>query len=300
MLVRLMQPKSGEIIQDPAASTGGFLIAAERAIRVVTDEYFTLAPKQQEFQLHHALHGLENVQGVYRLLLMNLFLHGIDSWHIGLGDTLSPDGAALAPADLILTNPPFGPAGGRPSRGDLTVTSNVSSYQLPFVEHCIRALKACGRAAVIVPDNVLFDDGRGRELRRMLMDRCDLHTILRLPTGIFYAPGVKTNVIFFRKGEATVDNTKAVWVYDLRANMPAFGKTNPIAAEHFGDFEAAYGDDPNGQGARHDQGERGRFRRFTRAEIASRSDNLDIAWLRDDSGSSEESLSDPDDIAAAI
>jgi type I restriction enzyme M protein len=202
VLVRLMQPRSGESIQDPAAGTGGFLIAAERAISAITDEYIALPPKQQEFQLHHALHGLENVQGVYRLLLMNLFLHGIDSWHIGLGDTLSPDGAALAPADLILTNPPFGPAGGRPSRGDLTVTSNVSSYQLPFVEHCIRALKACGRAAVIVPDNVLFDDGRGRELRRMLMDRCDLHTILRLPTGIFYAPGVKTNVIFFRKGEA--------------------------------------------------------------------------------------------------
>src|SRR6516165_5877732 len=115
VLVRLMQPKLGEFIQDPAAGTGGFLIAAERAISAITDEYIALPPKQQEFQLHHALHGLENVQGVYRLLLMNLFLHGIDSWHIGLGDTLSPDGAALAPADLILTNPPFGPAGGRPS-----------------------------------------------------------------------------------------------------------------------------------------------------------------------------------------
>ena len=141
VLVRLVQPKPGEIIQDPAAGTGGFLIAAERAIRAMTDEYFALAPKAQEFQLHHALHGQENVQGVYRLLLMNLFLHGIDSWHIDLGDTLSPDGAALPLADLILTNPPFGPAGGRPSRDDLTVTSNVSSYQLPFVEHCIRALK---------------------------------------------------------------------------------------------------------------------------------------------------------------
>ena len=300
MLVRLMQPKSGEIIQDPAASTGGFLIAAERAIRVVTDEYFTLAPKQQEFQLHHALDGLENVQGVYRLLLMNLFLHGIDSWHIGLGDTLSPDGAALAPADLILTNPPFGPAGGRPSRGDLTVTSNVSSYQLPFVEHCIRALKRGGRAAVIVPDNVLFDDGRGRELRRMLIDRCDLHTILRLPTGIFYAPGVKTNVIFFRKGEADAANTKAVWVYDLRANMPAFGKTAPIAAEHFAELETAYGADPNGGAPRIDQGEEGRFRHFTRDEIAARGDNLDIAWLRDTSGDPEDALTEPEELIAAI
>jgi type I restriction enzyme M protein len=299
-LVRLMKPKPDEIIQDPAAGTGGFLIAADKAIRAATDEYHELPTTQQEFQIRDALYGMENVQSVYRLLLMNLFLHGIDSRHIELGNALSPTGAELPLCDLILTNPPFGPAGGRPSRDDLTVTSVVSSYQLPFVEHCIRALRSGGRAAVVVPDNVLFEDGRGRDLRQMLMDRCELHTILRLPTGIFYAQGVKTNVIFFRKGEKVADNTEAVWVYDLRANMPAFGKTNPIANKHFGDFEAAYGDDPNGQGARHDQGERGRFRRFTRAEIASRSDNLDIAWLRDDSGSSEESLSDPDDIAAAI
>jgi type I restriction enzyme M protein len=300
VLVKLMQPKLGEIIQDPAAGTGGFLIAAERAINALTDEYIALTPKQQEFQLHHALHGLENVQGVYRLLLMNLFLHGIDSWHIDLGDTLSPDGAALQPADLILTNPPFGPAGGRPSRDDLTVTSNVSSYQLPFVEHCIRALKPGGRAAVIVPDNVLFEDGRGRELRRMLMDRCDLHTVLRLPTGIFYAPGVKTNVIFFRKGETDSANTKAVWVYDLRANMPSFGITNRIKYDHFAEFVAAYGADPNGQSARMDQSEEGRFRRFTRDEIAARGDNLDIAWLRDTSSDPEDALTEPDELIAAI
>jgi len=300
VLVRLMKPMPGDIIQDPAAGTGGFLIAAERTIRAETDEYFTLEPKQQEFQLQHALYGMENVQDVYRLLLMNLFLHGIDSWHIELGDTLSPDGADIPSCDLILTNPPFGPAGGRPSRADLTVTSTVSSYQLPFVEHCVRALKPGGRAAVVVPDNVLFDDGRGRDLRQMLMDRCDLHTILRLPTGIFYAQGVKTNVIFFRKAEKAADNTEAVWVYDLRANMPAFGKTNPITTEHFADFEGVFGDDPNGQATRVDQGERGRFRRFTRAAIANRNDNLDISWLRDSDGTSEESLTDPDDIAAAI
>jgi type I restriction enzyme M protein len=196
LLVRLMKPKAGETIQDPATGTGGFLIAANTFMRGPTDDFFTLPPKQQEFQIKHALHGMENVEGVYRLLLMNLFLHGIDSWHIRLGDTLSPDGAELEKADLILTNPPFGPAGGRPSRDDLTVTVAVSSYQLPFVEHCLRSLKPGGRAAVVVPDNVLFEDGRGRDLRRMLMDRCDLHTILRLPTGIFYAQGVKTNVIF--------------------------------------------------------------------------------------------------------
>jgi type I restriction enzyme M protein len=231
---------------------------------------------------------------------LNLFLHGIDSWHIELGDTLAPDGAALPPVDLILTNPPFGPAGGRPSRDDLTVTSTVSSYQLPFVEHCVRALKPGGRAAVIVPDNVLFEDGRGRELRRMLMDRCDLHTILRLPTGIFYAQGVKTNVIFFRKGEADAANTKAVWVYDLRANMPAFGKTSPLATEHFAEFEAAYGADPNGAAARIDQGAEGRFRRFTREEITARDDDLNFGWLREVSGDPEDALSEPEDLIAAI
>ena len=227
-LLQLMRPKAGEVIQDPAAGTGGFLIAADKFIREATDDLFDLSPAQQEFQIKRALQGVENVEGVYRLLLMNLHLHGIDSQHLALADTLGPEGADLTknwPADLILTNPPFGPAGGRPSRDDLTATSLVSSYQLPFVEHCIRALKPGGRAAVVVPDNVLFEDGRGRDLRGMLMNWCDLHTILRLPTGIFYAQGVKTNVIFFRRGATAVGATKAVWVYDLRANMPTFGKT---------------------------------------------------------------------------
>lgn len=300
LLVRLLAPQPGEIIQDPAAGTGGFLIAANRYMRAKTDDFFDLAPKAQEFQLKHALQGMENVEGVYRLLLMNLFLHGIDSWHIELGDTLSPAGAAMSKADVILTNPPFGPAGGKPSRDDLTVTATVSSYQLPFVEHCIRTLKPGGRAAIVVPDNVLFEDGRGRELRRMLMDYCDLHTILRLPTGIFYAQGVKTNVIFFSKGEADSGQTKDVWIYDLRANMPAFGKTSPLTPEHFADFERAFGDDPNGRAKRKDEGEEGRFRCFTREEIAARGDNLDIAWLRDTSADAEDSLSEPEELIAAI
>jgi type I restriction enzyme M protein len=300
LLVRLVAPRPGETIQDPAAGTGGFLIAANRYMREQTDEFFDLAPKEQEFQLKHALQGMENVEGVYRLLLMNLFLHGIDSWHIELGDTLSPAGSGLQKADVILTNPPFGPAGGRPSRDDLTITAAVSSYQLPFVEHCIRALKPGGRAAIVVPDNVLFEDGRGRELRRMLMDYCDLHTILRLPTGIFYAQGVKTNVIFFTKGEADSGQTKKVWIYDLRANMPAFGKTSPLTPEHFTDFERAFGADPNGHAKRKDQGEDGRFRCFTRKEIAGRGDNLDISWLRDASADTEDSLGEPEELIAAI
>ncbi len=123
ILVGLMKPQPGEVIQDPAAGTGGFLIAADKAIREATDDFFALGPVQQKFQIERALQGVENVKGVYRLLLMNLFLHGIDSHHIEKADTLGPDGADLAktwPADLILTNPPFGPAGGRPSRDDLT------------------------------------------------------------------------------------------------------------------------------------------------------------------------------------
>lgn len=300
LLVRLMKPKAGETIQDPATGTGGFLIAANTFVRAATDDFFTLAPKEQEFQIKHALHGMENVEGVYRLLLMNLFLHGIDSWHIRLGDTLSPDGAELQKSDLILTNPPFGPAGGRPSRDDLTVTAAVSSYQLPFVEHCIRTLKPGGRAAVVVPDNVLFEDGRGRDLRRMLMDRCDLHTILRLPTGIFYAQGVKTNVIFFTKGLGDSGETKKVWICDLRANMPAFGKTSPLTLETFADFEAAFGDDPLGRAARVDQGEEGRFRAFSREEIAARGDNLDISWLRDTSNDVEDTLTEPEELIDAL
>lgn len=305
MMVALMQPQPGEIVQDPAAGTGGFLIAADTWMRARTDDYFELSPKQQTFQLQSALRGMENVPDTFRLLLMNLHLHRIDPDHLDLNDTLSPAGQnpGLKRADLILTNPPFGPAGGPPTRDDLTVTDRVSSYQLPFVEHVIRALALGGRAAVIVPDNVLFDDGRGRLLRKMLMERCDLHTILRLPTGIFYAPGVKTNVLFFTRSEEEApleDATKAVWIYDLRTGAPAYGKTNPIGDKDFADFAQAFGDDPLGRSIRTDQGEFGRFRRFTREDLAARNDNLDITWLKAESADPDDGLTDPEDIAAAI
>ena len=299
VITRLMKPQPGETIQDPAAGTGGFLIAADRYIRERTDQYHDLSGKDQEFQIHKAYQGMENVPGVYRLLLMNLQLHGVGTDKIELASTLAPAGVALNKADLILTNPPFGPAGGKPTRDDFTETHNVSSYQLPFVEHCIRSLEPGGRAAVIVPDNVLFEDGRGQALRRMLMNWCDLHTILRLPTGIFYAQGVKTNVVFFARGTSQENNTPDVWVYDLRANMPAFGKTAPLREDHFLEFEAAFGDDPPGRTKRKDEGEKGRFRCFTRNAIADRDDNLDISWLRDESDAEEE-LQAPEDLAAAI
>ncbi|MGJ5117561.1 N-6 DNA methylase [Bradyrhizobium oligotrophicum] len=304
VMVRLMQPQPGEVIQDPAAGTGGFLIAADHFMRARTDDYFELSPKQQTFQLQSALRGIENVQDTYRLLLMNLHLHKIDPEHLDLGDTLSPRGSdpKFKNADLILTNPPFGPAGGPPTRDDLTITDRVSSYQLPFVEHCIRALKPGGRAAIVVPDNVLFDDGKGKQLRQRLMNWCDLHTILRLPTGIFYAQGVKTNVLFFTRAKEEApakDATEAVWIYDMRSGAPAYGKTNPLKLEDFDEFVAAFGDDPNGQAGRKDQGDQGRFRRFTRDEIAARGDNLDITWLKNESDP-EDGLEVPQDIATAI
>lgn len=305
VMVELMRPRIGEVIQDPAAGTGGFLIAADRYMRAETDDYFELSPAKQKFQLGQAIRGIENVPDTFRLLLMNLYLHKIDPDYLDLGDTLSPKGSEerFKNADLILTNPPFGPAGGPPTRDDLTLTDRVSSYQLPFVEHIIRALRLGGRAAVVLPDNVLFDGGRGKALRQRLMSWCNLHTILRLPTGIFYAQGVKTNVLFFtRSGEQApaVDATEAVWVYDMRAGAPAYGKTKPLQPADFDAFIAAFRGDPLGNANREDQGETGRFRKFTRAAIAARDDNLDISWLRDDPDIGEDSLSEPDDIAAAI
>jgi type I restriction enzyme M protein len=300
LLVRLMQPKPGEVIQDPASGTGGFLIAADSYMKARTDGYYELGEKEQAFQKGFAIRGMENVPGTLRLLLMNLYLHDIDGDHVNLGDTLSDKGKTLGRANLILTNPPFGPAGGAPTRDDLSVTATVSSYQLPFVEHCIRSLQPGGRAAIVVPDNVLFEEGRGRELRRMMMNWCDLHTILRLPTGIFYAQGVKTNVIFLTRGKTEVDNTKDIWIYDLRAQMPKFGKTTPLTSAHFDGFEQAFGADPYGKERGPDEGEAGRWRKFSREEISVRGDNLDISWLREAEDEAEEGLTEPDDIAAAI
>lgn len=301
-MVRLLKPQPGEVIQDPAAGTGGFLVAADRFIKAATDELFALPKARQEFQRREAFRGLELVPGTHRLLTMNLLLHGIEPDGVRGGDTLGPDGEVLGQADLVLTNPPFGTkkGGGRPVRGDFTITAETSNKQLAFVEHIARALKPGGRAGIVLPDNVLFADGVGRELRRWMMEIADLHTILRLPTGIFYAQGVKTNVVFLRRGAGAKGNTQAVWVFDMRAGQPAYGKTRPLRAEDFSAFEAAYGDDPNGGAAREDSGAEGRFRRFTRAEILTRADNLDISWLRAGDEAAEDSLEEPEDILEAI
>jgi len=294
-MVAVMKPELKDIIQDPAAGTGGFLIAANHYLRKHTNPDGWTEAQQKKYH-GSTFYGMEHVQDTHRLALMNLMLHGIDGG-IRYGDTLSPEGQALPKATLILTNPPFGTkkGGGLPSRDDFTYPT--SNKQFAFLQHIYRGLKPGGRAAVVLPDNVLFESNVGADIRRDLMDKCNLHTILRLPTGIFYAQGVKTNVLFFTRGEKDKGNTKEVWVYDLRANMPQYGKRTQLTREHFAEFEVAFGNDPlvgaQALGKRKDTGEQGRYRKYTREQIAERGDSLDIAWLKDDSDTSADELPEP-------
>lgn len=300
-MVAVMQPTLEDVIQDPAAGTCGFLIAANHYLREWYD-FDSLTEKQQRKYRTGTFFGMEHVQDTHRLALMNLMLHGIDSG-VRYGDTLSDDGTTLPKATLVLTNPPFGTkkGGGLPTRTDFTFPT--SNKQFCFLQHIYRCLLPGGRAAVVLPDNVLFESGVGKDIRRDLMDKCNLHTILRLPTGIFYAQGVKTNVLFFTRGEKDKGNTKEVWVYDLRANMPQFGKRTPLTRQHFADFEKAFGKDPLGGAAalkkRKDTGESGRFRKFTREWIAERDDSLDISWLKDDNAESSADLPEPAVLASS-
>jgi type I restriction enzyme M protein len=299
-IVSVMKPTLDDIIQDPAAGTGGFLILANRYIRE-HDQPDTWTEAHQRKYRRNTFWGMEHVQDAHRLALMNLMLHEIESdpnsAGIHYGDTLSPDGQGLPKATLILTNPPFGTAkgGGLPTRTDFTFPT--SNKQFCFLQHVYRGLKPGGRAAIVVPDNVLFEGNIGKQIRTDLMDKCNLHTILRLPTGIFYAPGVKTNVLFFTRGETDKGNTKEVWIYDLRANMPQFGKRTVLAREYFKEFETAFGNDPLGDTKslkkRKDTGEDGRFRRFAREEITARGDSLDIAWLKEESTAGKDNVPVP-------
>jgi type I restriction enzyme M protein len=300
-IVRLVKPLPGEVVQDPAAGTGGFLVAADHFIKDKTDDLYKLKESAAFFQRNNAFVGIELVPDTHRLCLMNLMLHGIEGM-IDSGDTLAPDGERIGKADVILTNPPFGTkkGGGRPTRSDFSITADTSNKQLAFVEHIVRALKPGGRAAVVIPDNVLFEDNTGRRLRTWMMDLCDVHTLLRLPTGIFYAQAVKTNVVFLTRGKVDKANTQCVWVYDMRANMNTFGKTRQLTVEDFKDFEKAFGSDPFGKSKRKDQGEEGRFRRFDRKDILGRGDSLDISWLKDTSNDPEDEMTEPDELSAAI
>lgn len=288
VMTRLMKPQPGERCNDPACGTFGFMISASRYVREHTDDFFDLDTDTADFERKEAFTGCELVHDAHRLALMNAMLHGIEG-EILLGDTLSNFGRQMSGYDLVLTNPPFGTkkGGERATRDDFTFST--SNKQLNFLQHIYRSLKANGkaRAAVVLPDNVLFADGDGEKIRVDLMDKCNLHTILRLPTGIFYSQGVKTNVLFFTRGKTDKGNTREVWFYDLRTNMQSFGKTNPLAAEHFSEFESAY----KARNRRAVQDER--WSVFTRNEIAEKGNSLDLGLIRDDSIVDYEDLPDP-------
>lgn len=293
VMTRLVAPKAGERCNDPACGTFGFMIAASNFVREQTNDFFDLDEETADFEYTQAFTGCELVHDTHRLALMNAMLHDIQS-KIILGDTLSNVGKEMQGYDVVLTNPPFGTkkGGERATRDDFTYPT--SNKQLNFLQHIYRSLKADGkaRAAVVLPDNVLFADGDGERIRVDLMDKCNLHTILRLPTGIFYAQGVKTNILFFTREKTDKDNTKAVWFYDLRTNMPSFGKTNPLKASDFAGFEAAYGAEDRSKVA--DE----RWQCFTREEIAQKGNSLDLGLIKDDSVLDYEDLPDPAESAA--
>ena len=293
VMTRLVAPQAGERCNDPACGTFGFMIAASNYVREQTHDFFDLDEETADFEYTQAFTGCELVHDTHRLALMNAMLHDIQS-KITLGDTLSNIGKEMTGYDVVLTNPPFGTkkGGERATRDDFTYPT--SNKQLNFLQHIYRSLKADGkaRAAVVLPDNVLFADGEGEKIRVDLMDKCNLHTILRLPTGIFYAQGVKTNVLFFTREKTDKANTKCVWFYDLRTNMPSFGKTNPLKASDFAGFEAAY----NAEDRSRVQDER--WQCFTREEIAQKGNSLDLGLIKDDSILSYEDLPDPAESAA--
>jgi type I restriction enzyme M protein len=295
VMVELIDPKPGERCSDPAAGTFGFMIAADKHVKKQTDQLFTLSADEQEFQKYKAFTGCELVHDAHRLALMNAMLHDIEG-EIILGDTLSNVGKTMKGYDVVLTNPPFGTkkGGERATRDDFTYPT--SNKQLNFLQHIYRSLKTNGksRAAVVLPDNVLFADGDGAKIRADLMDKCNLHTILRLPTGIFYAQGVKTNVLFFTRGTTEKDNTKVVWIYDMRTNIQNFGKTTPLKPEHFEEFIKAYTNENRNTVV--DE----RFSLFTREQIKAKNDSLDLGLIRDDSVLDYEDLQDPIESGEAV
>lgn len=273
VMVRLIDPKPGELCNDPACGTFGFMIAASAHVRKATDDFFDLSEDEARFEIQEAFSGVELVHDTQRLALMNAMLHGVEG-SIHLNDTLSPFGKNLRDFDVVLTNPPFGTkkGGERATRDDLTFPT--SNKQLNFLQHIYRSLKRGGRAAVVLPDNVLFAGGEGKRIREDFMDKCNLHTILRLPTGIFYAQGVKTNVLFFDRGQTEKGNTTGVWYYDLRNEMPSFGKRTPLTTAHFSDFEDAY--TAKDRSTVKDK----RLSYFSREEIRDAGDSLDLGLMQ--------------------
>jgi type I restriction enzyme M protein len=280
---------------DPACGTGGFLVCAYEWLKAVTGGG-ALDRDLAKLIRYSTYFGQELVERPRRLALMNLYLHGIEP-EIKLGDSIYeiPESKRF---DVVLTNPPFGTKGANqaPVREDFVI--ETSNKQLNFIQHVMTILKPDGRAAIVVPDNVLFADQAG-EVFKVLCEDCDLHTVLRLPDGTFtpYSPGTKTNVIFFTKGIPT-DQT---WVYDGRTNVPKITKKDrPLTKEHFAEFEKCFGPDPNG-GVKRDEkdSQEDRWRKFHISELKNLNYKIDsLKWLRDDSLSDTDGLPDPEELAA--
>ena len=306
-IVDVMRPSPGEVVCDPACGTGGFLLAAHDFIR----NNNKLDKKQLTFLNTEELRGVELVDSVARLCCMNLVLHGIgsDATHVPVmvKDALAGKHGEY---EVVLTNPPFGKKSsvtivneaGEEDRQSLVVHrddfwASTSNKQLNFLQHVFTILKQHGRAAIVVPDNVLFEGGAGETVRRELLKQADVHTLLRLPTGIFYAQGVKANVLFFdRKPAAEKPWTSKLWIYDLRTNKHFTLKENPLKRTDLDDFVACY--NPKN---RHERKESDRFKSFAYEELLKRDKlNLDIFWLKDESLEDSANLPDPDIIAAEI
>lgn len=298
-IVRCMKPdprgKRDFTVMDPACGTGGFLVCSYEWLKAITgggalDREFSKSIRYSTY------YGEELVERPRRLALMNLYLHGIEP-EIKLGDSIYevPDSKRF---DVVLTNPPFGTKGANQSPGREDFVIETSNKQLNFIQHVKTILKPGGRAAIVVPDNVLFADQAG-EIFRDLCDDCDLHTVLRLPDGTFtpYSPGTKTNVIFFTKGIPT----EYTWVYDCRTNIPKITKKDrPLTKEHFAEFEKCFGDSPLGLSDRDPKdSESDRWHRFHISELEERDFKIDsLKWLRDDSLESTEDLPLPEELAA--
>jgi type I restriction enzyme M protein len=306
-IVDVMRPEPGQLVHDPACGTGGFLLAVHDYISKA-DEY-KLDKDDKRFLKEQALSGVEIVDGTARLCAMNLFLHGIGGEEpVTVRDALSSKGSVEY--DMVLTNPPFGKKSsitvigedGDEQRETLTIVrddfwATTSNKQLNFVQHVRSILKIDGHAAVVVPDNVLFEGGAGELIRRRLLHDCDVHTLLRLPTGIFYAQGVKANVLFFDRRVASEKPwTKKLWIYDFRTNEHFTLKTNPLRRENLDDFVTCYHAEN-----RHKRKETERFHSFDHDDVVKRDKaSLDIFWLKDDSLEDAANLPAPDVIAAEI
>ncbi len=309
-IVECVRPEPMKSIADPACGTGGFFLGAYNWLTHANPDSGSgragLDKKQKEFLRHQTFHGNEIVPNTRRMCLMNLFLHNIGELDgepsVERADALISDPGKRF--DYVLANPPFG------KKSSMTITNEegeedknaltyerqdfwetTSNKQLNFLQHIVTILKDTGQAAVVLPDNVLFEGGAGEKIRKKLLENCDVHTLLRLPTGIFYAQGVKANVLFFdAKPKDGQVHTKGVWIYDLRTNKHFTLKTKTLKLDDLRDFISCYNPEN-----RHEREESDRFKYFTYSELISRDKaSLDIFWLKDDTLDNLDDLPPPD------